>query len=141
MAILFHEKFQGYKLKRKNRIRQWIKNSVASEHYYCGDINFVFENDENVYKINKKYLKHDWYTDVISFDYNEKKLVSGDIIISIERVKDNANTYNVKMEEEILRVMIHGILHLCGYEDRTEGEKAVMSEKENHYLGEFFDKS
>ncbi len=100
----------------------------------CGDITFVFENDEEVYQVNLKYLDHDWYTDVISFDYNQGERVNGDIIISVDRVKENAKTYGVRWEEEMRRVMIHGVLHLIGYEDDTVGKKEAMRKKEDKYL-------
>jgi len=100
----------------------------------CGDITFVFENDEEVYRVNLKYLDHGWYTDVISFDYNQGERINGDIIISVDRVKENAEKYGVRREEEMRRVMIHGVLHLIGYEDDTAAKKEAMRKKEDKYL-------
>ena len=134
MAVTFHEKAPAFHLKNKRYLKKWVKQTIEEEHYIPGDINFVFETDEEVYQINLKYLNHDWYTDVISFDYNNKNVINGDIIISIERVKENAKKYKVKNEEEVRRVMIHGVLHLCGYNDKTAGENENMRTLENKYL-------
>ena len=134
MAVYFHEKAPSFHIKDKKKLKQWIKESVVGEHFVVGDINFVFETDENVYQANVKYLNHDWYTDVISFDYKEGKIINGDILISVDRVEDNAAKYGVSKEREIQRVMIHGVLHLCGYDDDTEKERDKMRKLEDLYL-------
>ncbi|MCD6202023.1 MAG: rRNA maturation RNase YbeY [Bacteroidales bacterium] len=134
MAVYFHEKAPSFHIKDKKKLKQWIKESVVGEHFVVGDINFVFETDEKVYQANVKYLNHDWYTDVISFDYKEGKIINGDILISVDRVEDNAAKYGVSKEREIQRVMIHGVLHLCGYDDDTEKERDKMRKLEDLYL-------
>ena len=108
-----------------------------NENRLPGDITFVFENDEQVYKVNVEYLQHDWYTDVISFDYNEGRHINGDIIISVDRVKENAAKFYTDPGDELRRVMIHGVLHLLGYEDDTEEKKEKMRRKEDKYLAEW----
>jgi len=134
VAVYFHEKAPSFHIKDKKKLKQWIKESVVGEHFVVGDINFVFETDEKVYQANVKYLNHDWYTDVISFDYKEGKIINGDILISVDRVEDNAAKYGVSKEREIQRVMIHGVLHLCGYDDDTEKERDKMRKLEDLYL-------
>jgi rRNA maturation RNase YbeY len=134
VAVLFLEKAPGYTLKDKRKIKRWIRRTIETEKSLCGDISFVFEQDEEVYRINVEYLQHDWYTDVISFEYNEGKRVNGDIIISVDRVKENAGRYGVTVEEEMKRVMIHGVLHLLGYEDGSVEERENMTVLENKYL-------
>ncbi len=134
MAVNFHEKAPSFHLKNKKKLKQWIKESVVREHYIPGDINFVFETDKNVYGANRKYLNHDWYTDVISFDYKEGRRINGDILISVNRVAENAVKFGVSEETEMQRVMIHGVLHLCGYEDATKKEKEKMRKLEDRYL-------
>jgi len=134
LAILFLEKSPGFTLRKKRKLKKWIRETVQMENRFCGDITFVFECDEEVYRINLKYLKHDWYTDVISFDYGEENKVGGDIIISVDRVRENANKYEVSFEKEIRRIMIHGILHLAGYDDGNEEEKKRMTRLEDKYL-------
>ena len=134
MAVTFHEKAPAFHLKYKKYLKKWVKQSIVWEHYIPGDINFVFETDEEVYRINVKYLNHDWYTDVISFDYNEENVINGDIIISIERVRENSEKLNLNYEDELRRVMIHGVLHLCGYDDKSTMERKNMRKLENKYL-------
>jgi len=107
---------------------------VEREGKKCGTITILIERDEEVHKINKQYLDHDWLTDVIAFDYNEGSVVNGDIVISAERVRENAKTYREEEEEEMRRVMIHGVLHLIGYEDDTPEKKREMRKKEDEYL-------
>lgn len=134
MAILFLEKAPGFTLRKKRELKKWVKEAVALENRNFGDITFVFESDEEVYKVNVEYLGHDWYTDVISFDYKLGEEVGGDIIISVDRVRENAVKYNVDFEQEIRRVMIHGVLHLAGYDDGTGEERKNMMRLEDKYL-------
>jgi rRNA maturation RNase YbeY len=134
VAILFLEKAAGFSLRNKRKLKKWICETVEKEKRVCGDISFVFETDEAVYLVNTEYLQHDWYTDVISFDYNEGKRVNGDIIISVDRVRENAARFGVTPEEEMRRVIIHGVLHLIGYEDGSEEERKNMTRLENKYL-------
>ena len=119
-------------------LTQWIANTLESEYFILGDINYVFCDDEFLLKLNIEYLNHDTLTDIISFDYSIGKIVHGEIFISVERVKDNAIDYGVSFEEELNRVIIHGILHYCGYKDKTATESELMRSTENHYLSQLF---
>ncbi len=134
--ILFQTETK-FTLKDKLAHKRWIKRTVENEGKKCGDINYVFYNDEDLLAINVKYLSHDFYTDIITFDYTENNIISGDIAISIDRVVENAKTYNVDFEAELKRVLIHGILHLCGYKDKNKEEEKVMREKETFYMNLF----
>ncbi|MFM7473400.1 MAG: rRNA maturation RNase YbeY [Crocinitomicaceae bacterium] len=110
---------------------------IAMESKTCGDITLIFCSDDYLLEINKKYLNHDYYTDVITFDYSDNQMVSGDLFISIDRVLENAKSFQVVAKEELIRVVCHGVLHLVGYKDKTEEEKKVMTSKENEYLLNF----
>lgn len=121
-------------LDNPNHIKKWISQSIDKESYKLGDINYIFSNDEYLYELNVKYLNHNTLTDIISFDDTMGKLLSGDIFISIERVKENAKEYKTVFEDELHRVMIHGILHFCGYKDKTIEDKQLMRKKEDYYL-------
>ncbi len=111
-----------------------IEALIFNENKKDGELSFIFCSDEYLLKMNNDYLKHNFYTDVITFDYTEGDIISGDIFISIDRVKENAEKYNVSFENELQRVMIHGVLHLVGYNDKTEEEQKQMREKESQYL-------
>ncbi len=112
----------------------WLKLVVESEIRKMGDVSIVFCSDGYLLDMNKKYLNHDFYTDIITFDYCEDDVVSGDLFISIDSVRQNAQEFNTDFDEELRRVMVHGILHLIGYDDQTEQEKAIMRRKEDYYL-------
>ncbi len=118
----------------ESRISDWIKVVILSEKKNEGELNFIFCNDEYLIKMNQNFLKHDTYTDIISFDNTIGNQLGGDIFISHERVVDNSIIYNVTSEEELRRVMIHGILHLCGYKDKMKAEKTIMRQKEDEKL-------
>jgi len=126
-----------FKLDNEQNYKDWIIRVIQSEGKETGEINYVFCNDEQLYKINTKYLNHQTFTDVISFDYTERNKVSGDIFVSIERVKENASVFKVSFNEELLRVMTHGVLHYCGYKDKTKEEQAEMQRKENEKIKMF----
>lgn len=111
-----------------------IEVQIANEKMKAGDISFIYCSDSYILDMNKNYLGHDYYTDVITFDYCENDIVSGDIFISLHTVEDNADEYDVSFEKELYRVMIHGVLHLLGYNDKTEEEQKNMRKKENFYL-------
>ncbi len=113
---------------------QWIDAVVESEEKVPGEINYIFCDDAYLHKINREYLNHDTLTDIISFDYTIGDLISGDIFISIERVRDNAKEFDVSFHEELLRVMSHGVLHYCGYKDKSEPEEKIMREKEDEKI-------
>ncbi|MBO2543537.1 rRNA maturation RNase YbeY [Salegentibacter sp. BDJ18] len=115
----------------------WIRKVISSEEKQLGEINYIFCDDHYLYKINLKFLDHDTYTDIISFDNSEGEELNGDIFISTDRVTENAKEYNVDFSEELKRVMIHGILHLCGYGDKTESEAALMRQKEDEKIALF----
>ena len=112
----------------------WIKSIVNKYGYKLGEINYIFCSDKYILEINRQYLNHDYFTDIITFNYNNDKLISSDIYISIDTVAKNAEYYNVKFENELNRVMIHGILHLLGFDDKSEDEKIVMRKKEDEAL-------
>jgi len=124
-------------LQSKLEIRTWVKTVLEKEGKQVGDITYIFCSDEYLSLINKKYLNHSTYTDIITFDYSEEGKVSGDIMVSIERVRDNAKKYKIAFETELGRVMAHGLLHLAGYKDKTKGEKEIMTTKEDSYLASF----
>jgi rRNA maturation RNase YbeY len=113
---------------------KWLKKSVNSLGFTIGELSFIFCSDEYIKKINIKYLSHHFFTDVITFNYSKEKLLFGDVYISIERVKENSKTYKTSFNEEMFRVIIHGVLHLCGFDDKTKEEKSLMRSKENGFL-------
>ncbi len=118
----------------EDKYTSWIEAILESEGFIEGEINYIFCTDDYLHKINVDYLDHDTYTDIISFDYTEGKIISGDIFISIDRVKDNALELDVFFSEELLRVMSHGILHYCGYLDKSEAEELLMRSKEDEKI-------
>ena len=117
-----------------NQFNSFISNILISEKKTEGDVVLIFCSDEYLLEINKKHLNHNYYTDIITFDYCVENIVSGDLYISIDRVKENAKTFNDSFINELSRVVIHGVLHLCGYNDKTESEKKIMTQKENQYI-------
>ena len=121
----------------KQKIINWVKETASLYNKKTGDIAYIFCNDKRILEINNQYLQHDYYTDIITFDYSDEKQISGDIFISIDTVKSNSEKFNVLFQKELLRVLIHGILHLCGQEDKTPEEKKIMREKENLALACF----
>lgn len=134
--ITFH--FQE-KIKKFSTLRykKWIQQLILSKGVRLGELSYIFTNDEAILKINQQYLRHDNYTDIITFNYNENNIISGDIFISIERVRENAEIYEVSFDNELLRVMAHGILHLCGFNDETEQEKRTMRAEEEKAIAIF----
>jgi len=124
-------------LSNENIFSNWIEEVVTSESYVLGEVNYIFCNDEYLHKINLEFLKHDTLTDIITFDNTVGKTIYSDIFISVERVEDNANDFKVTFEEELKRVIIHGVLHLCGYKDKSEADAALMRSKENDKIKMF----
>jgi len=116
------------------KVKNWIVKAILNENLKEGEVNYIFCDDNYLSDLNIKYLKHNTLTDIISFDYTIGKIISGDIFISIERVKENAEMFNTKYVDELHRVMIHGVLHYCGYKDKTDEEKTQMRSKEDYYL-------
>jgi rRNA maturation RNase YbeY len=134
MAIQFFEEGIKLHLKSKKLIKDWIKSVTKTENFRCGKISIIFTNDDYLLGINKKFLKHDFYTDIITFDYTSGNLLSGDLFISIDRVKENALLLSQHFEFELMRIIIHGILHLMDYDDKTIAKKKIMTQKEDEYL-------
>ena len=132
-SIFFHAE-TSFKLAKSKNIAKWIEHSILSEKKELGEINFIFCDDDYLLKMNQTYLQHNTFTDVITFDYVEGKVIAGDIFISIERVKENAEKENTTFNMELSRVMIHGILHLIGYKDKTAAEAKQIRAKEDFYL-------
>jgi probable rRNA maturation factor len=125
----------AFNLSDTTGVRTWIHQSIVSEGNQLGELNYIFCSDDYLHKINMEYLNHDTLTDIITFDNSEEEnLIEGDIFISIERVEDNAEDIGVTFHEELARVMIHGVLHLIGYKDKTPEECRKMRSKEDHYL-------
>ena len=126
-----------FQLEDEDVFSEWIEQVVLSEEKMLGEVNYIFCDDEYLHKINVEYLDHDTLTDIISFDYSEGNLVQGDIFISIERVADNASDYHVPFNEELKRVMIHGILHYCGYKDKSDSDERLMRSTEDEKIKMF----
>ena len=138
-SINFFKDSTKFKLEKRRELRKWINNVVNSEKCNIEWINFVFCNDRILADMNIKYLNHNTLTDILTFSFNDKgEMISGEIYISVQRVRENASTYKVVFENELHRVMIHGILHLLGYKDSTINEKLIMRQKENFYLAFLF---
>lgn len=121
-------------LKNRTILKQWIKSVIENNNKKVGEIAYIFCSDEQLLEINKEFLNHDYYTDIITFDYSETDVVSGDMFISIDRIKDNAKILGVAYQEELHRVIIHGILHLLGNKDKTETESENMRKLEDECL-------
>lgn len=123
-----------FKLKGVLAIKKWLKGTLENEGFTLGEINYIFCSDNYILKINKDYLNHNYFTDIITFNYNEGKKVNADIFISIDTVKSNANSRKIDFYNELHRVMVHGILHLVGYNDKTPTQQIEMTSKEDYYL-------
>lgn len=134
--ISFHYETQ-FELPNEAQIEAWIGKVIASENKREGDINYIFCDDNYLHKLNVEFLNHDTLTDIISFDNSVGNELHGDIFISVERVAENAKDFKVSFEEELRRVMVHGVLHYCGYKDKTEAHQAEMTAKENEKLQMF----
>jgi rRNA maturation RNase YbeY len=124
-------------LENEEAVSNWISNVIKSENKNEGEINYIFCDDEYLHKINVEHLGHDTLTDIISFDYTIGNEISGDIFVSVERVKDNSLDFNVSFEDELKRVMVHGVLHYCGYKDKSEADELLMRSKEDEKLAMF----
>ena len=123
-----------FALKDPNKTIDWISQTIVSEGRQEGDINYIFCDDDYLHKINVEFLNHDTLTDIISFDYSVGKIIHGDVFISVERVRENAQLFKINLEEELYRVVIHGILHYCGYKDNTQKDKEIMRKREDLHL-------
>ena len=132
--MITFDSLTDFNLKDRTKIAKWIEFSIHQEKQELGEISYVFCTDDYLLEKNIKYLKHNTLTDIISFDYCVGDLISGDIFISIDRVIENASDLNIVFSTELHRVMIHGILHFCGYKDKDENDKSIMRSKEDYYL-------
>jgi rRNA maturation RNase YbeY len=126
-----------FELPNESQLSDWISATISNEKCKEGEINYIFCDDEYLHKINVEYLDHDTLTDIISFDYTVGNLIQGDIFVSVERVKDNANDFIVSFEEELKRVLSHGVLHYCGYKDKSPKDEALMRSKEEEKMQMF----
>ena len=134
MAIRFFNDGVSFQPEGKRKISQWIKHVATVEGKKAGYLNYIFVSDEIIVNINKKYLNHHHPTDIITFDNSSGNTISGEMYISIDTVRSNANDYHVDFRNELLRVMVHGVIHLCGYRDETADEQQEMRKKEDKYL-------
>jgi len=130
---IFFEDIQPVNYSKKN-LNEGIKALINKELMQCGDLSVIFCSDAYLLDMNKQYLDHDYYTDIITFDYVEGKIISGDLFISYDRIVENAKKYQISAEKEMFRVVFHGVLHLVGFKDKSEEEKKLMREKEDYYL-------
>lgn len=138
-SINFFTEDTNYTLKNKKAIKAWVASAITDEGYVLQELNFILCSDPYLLQINQDYLRHDTYTDVITFDNSDTpQTIVGDIFISIDRIKENALTYQHPVAEELCRVIIHGTLHLLGYKDKTKAAKKLMTEKEDLYLSQLF---
>ena len=133
MVRYFQEDIR-FELKQKMLNNRWLKMVAGSEMRRLGAVNIIFCSDNYILDVNMRYLQHDYFTDIITFDYCEKDILSGDLFISIDSVRENARFYGVAFADELDRVMVHGLLHLIGYDDHTEEQTAEMRRKEDYYL-------
>ena len=134
MSVYFHNEDNSYVLPAKRKVKSWLKNSIEHQKMSIGTINVVFCSDQHLLGINIEYLIHDYYTDIITFNYCEAKLISGDLFISIDRIKDNSKNKKLLFVNELHRVIIHGVLHLCGFNDKTKAEKKEIRQMEDYFL-------
>lgn len=134
--INFHTESIEFNVSNPIKTKRWLKSVIIAEGFELAEINYIFCNDEYLHKINVEYLDHDTLTDIITFDNSEKdELIEGDIFVSVERIIDNSKDFNTTFEHEFRRVIVHGILHLCGYYDKTDEDEKLMRNKEEHYIG------
>jgi rRNA maturation RNase YbeY len=133
-SIHFFSEDTSFQLKNKNAVRKWLKSVIIYEQHSLLTLNYIFCSDPYLLEMNSKYLNHNYYTDVITFDNSSSNLLEGDIFISIDRISDNASSFNSTFEIELYRVMAHGLLHLLGYNDHFESDIALIRSKENYYL-------
>lgn len=134
MAIRFHSQEVKFNLRNKNLHKSWIKNCIAAHERMTGSVNFIYTSNPELREMNREYLNHNYHTDVITFDYTEGDIISGDVFISIDQVRLNADTFSQSFENELRRVMVHGVLHLLGFGDASDTEKERMRKMENDAL-------
>lgn len=134
MPVFFHSEIADFSLEKQDQLQQWIQNILSEHNKQAGNLNIIFTSNDYLLEINRKYLNHDYYTDVISFDDSKGNVISGDIFVSIDQVKINSKFHNVGFINELCRVMIHGVLHLVGFDDADAAQQQVMRELEDHAL-------
>ena len=134
MAIAYYAEEVKLPAIKKKAVGDWIKKVAALYGKRAGDISYIFCSDEEILEVNKQYLQHDYYTDIITFDYSEGTKISGDLFISLDTVKSNSDMFGTNYVEELHRIIIHGVLHLCGINDKGPGEREIMTAKENEAL-------
>ena len=137
MAIFIHQNNSQFPVPEEEKLINYLDWLVKHEHFKAGDINLVFTDNAEIIRLNRKYLNHDYYTDVITFYYQDPDLLSGDIFISLDKVSENALDYQTDFDNELLRVIFHGFLHLVGFNDQTEEEIRQMRRKEDYYLDHY----
>lgn len=136
--INFNVETEGFKVLDIRKKKSWLKDLIKEQGFKLGELNYIFLDDEGLHKINLEYLNHNTYTDIITFDNSDQEdMIEGDIFVSIERITENANKFEVDFETELIRVMAHGVLHLCGYFDKKPAEVKLMREMEDKYIGKY----
>jgi probable rRNA maturation factor len=133
---IYYDKIK-FRIRRTGEIKKFLEKVITDEKKSPGDLKFIFTNDETEIEINRKFLRHDFYTDIISFDYSSGNLINGEIYISVDTLRKNASKYNVSINEEVLKLMIHGVLHLCGYRDNSSQQKDIMFGRQEKILKKF----
>lgn len=140
MSYSFNFEDVDFELPKHENLEAWIDFAIQNENCFTGKISYIFCSDDYLLNVNKQYLNHDYYTDIITFDYVKDDLISGDMFISADRIQDNAKTFGVCFENELLRVMIHGIMHLVGYDDLTDEQEAEIHKMEDFYLDLYYNR-
>ena len=141
-SVHFYFEKVDFTLKERGKLKSFINSLIVKEKKNLNNLNYIFCNDKALLEINRKYLDHNFYTDVITFDLSSsRKEILADIYISVDRIKENAKSLKLSLKEELHRVMFHGLLHLCGYNDKTEAQKKLMRKKEDFYLNLYFERS
>lgn len=136
IMVLYFFEDTNFKFNRRRLTSQWLKFTAESEIKRIGQVNIIFCSDNYILDINQKYLQHDYFTDIITFDYCEGKTLSGDLFISVDTVRENAIFYGTEFDDELNRVIVHGLLHLIGYDDHSEEDQKTMRSKEDYYLAQ-----
>jgi len=140
LSIKIHYDKIKFRIRRTGELRRFLEKVIGDEELLPGDLNFIFTNDASIIQINREFLGHDYFTDVITFNNSEGSILNGEIYLSVDTIKRNAQEYKVKLYQEIARVMIHGVLHLCGYNDDSERSRKVMLKRQEELLKEFLKK-